>query len=103
MLIESYSQADTEFYDISKCRVLGLCTGALSAAAVSCSNNTVDLVPLAVEAVIAAFRTGMVVTDAAKRIAPWSNDSQSWSMIVPGTASTEAVQKFGADVVSSPH
>jgi hypothetical protein len=61
----------------------------------------VDLVPLGVEAVIAAFRTGMVVTDAAKRIAPWGEDSQSWSMIVPGTASIEAVEQFGADVVSA--
>lgn len=60
-----------------------------------------DLVPLGVEAVIAAFRTGMVVTDAAKRIAPWGEDSQSWSMIVPGTASIEAVEQFGADVVSA--
>lgn len=94
------SQADKEFYSSTQCRVLGLCTGALSAAAVSCSHSTVDLVPLGVAAVIAAFRTGLLVTDAAKRIAPWSDDSQSWSIIVPGTASIEAVQKFGADVVS---
>ena len=97
----THSQADKEFYNSSKCRVLGLCTGALSAAAVSCSHSAVDLVPLGVKAVIAAFRTGMLVTDSAKRIAPCTDDSQSWSIIVPGTASLEAVQQFGADAVST--
>ncbi|KAJ6092090.1 Type I Polyketide synthases (Type I PKS) [Penicillium canescens] len=92
-------QVERESYNISKCRVLGVCTGAFAAAAVSCSYNTVGLVPLAVEAVIAAFRTGVAVTDAAKRVAPWSGDNQSWSIIVPGSASTEAVQKFNEETI----
>jgi iterative type I PKS product template protein len=94
-----HSQAQREYHNVTQCRVLGLCTGAFAAAAVSCSHNTVDLVPLAVEAVIAAFRTGIVVTDAAKRVAPWSDENQSWSLLVPGSASTEAVEKFREETV----
>lgn len=35
---------------------LGFCTGALAAAAVSCSSNTLELVPLAIQAVRLVFR-----------------------------------------------
>ncbi|KAJ5698625.1 Type I Polyketide synthases (Type I PKS) [Penicillium macrosclerotiorum] len=92
-------QAETESYNTSKLRVLGICTGAFAAAAVSCSDNTVGLIPLAVEAVIAAFRTGVSVINAAKRVAPWSGDNQSWSIIVPGSSSTKSVQKFTEETI----
>ncbi|CAI7591626.1 unnamed protein product [Penicillium glandicola] len=93
------SQAEAESYNTTKCRVLGLCTGAFAAAAVSCSFSTLDLLPSAVDAVIAAFRTGIAVTDAAKRVAPRSGDSQSWSIIIPGSVSTEAVPKFNQETI----
>lgn len=83
-------------------RVLGLCTGALAAAAVSCSRSTLDLIPLAVCAVIAAFRTGMHATDVAQRIAPLESMNRSWSMIVAGLASAEAaVNEFSEQTVST--
>ncbi|OCK75289.1 ketoacyl-synt-domain-containing protein [Lepidopterella palustris CBS 459.81] len=88
------SQADTCYYDADKSRVVGLCTGALAAAAVSCSRSTLDLVPLAVDAVTVAFRTGIQVTDVAQRVAPLHESDQSWSIIVPGSTSFEAVHKF---------
>jgi len=50
-----------------------------------------------------AFRTGMCVTDVANRVAPFlHNDSdQSWSIIVPGSTSFEAVHKFCDQTVST--
>ncbi|KAB8801877.1 hypothetical protein FH972_026699 [Carpinus fangiana] len=88
------SQADNVSYGADSSRVAGLCTGAFAAAAVSCSRSTLDIVPLAVDAVIAAFRTGMQVTEVGKRIAPSLDSDKSWSIIVPDAASTDAVHKF---------
>ncbi|KFY66032.1 hypothetical protein V497_01138 [Pseudogymnoascus sp. VKM F-4516 (FW-969)] len=86
------SQAGTcEFAE--KAGALGLCTGALAAAAVSCSGNILDLVPLSVDAVTAAFRTGMLVADMATRVSP-GKVGDSWSIIVSGSTSTEALNKF---------
>ncbi|EED13291.1 hypothetical protein TSTA_057800 [Talaromyces stipitatus ATCC 10500] len=65
------------FISVLEAGVLGLCTEAFSAAAVSCSYSTVDLVPLAVDAVTAKFRTGIVVTEIAQSLATCVNDEQS--------------------------
>ena len=82
-----YSRVDSQHYGTDNARVLGLCTGALAAAAVSCSQSTLELIPLAVCAVRVAFRTGLYATDAAQRVAP---SDRSWSMTVSGLASAEA-------------
>nr|APX43974.1 polyketide synthase [Pestalotiopsis microspora] len=88
------SQADSwEFYS-KYSGVIGLCTGALAAAAVVCSRNTLELVPIAVDAVVVAFRTGMRVADMAQRLDPSDSLDQSWSFVVPGASSAEAVEKY---------
>ncbi|RCI15849.1 hypothetical protein L249_1704 [Ophiocordyceps polyrhachis-furcata BCC 54312] len=86
--------SQTDSWDSSSSRVAGICTGALAAAAVSCSRNAVELVPLAVEAVTAAFRVGMLVADVAQRVAPSKTLEESWSVLVPGAASYETVRSF---------
>lgn len=55
---------------------LGLCTGALAAAAVSCSSNTLELLPLAVETIRVAFRVGTLVENMARCIEPWEFEAQ---------------------------
>ncbi|KAI0199062.1 hypothetical protein F4808DRAFT_471964 [Astrocystis sublimbata] len=80
-------------------RYVGLCTGALSAAAVSCSRSTLDLVPKAVDAIIVAFRTGIHVTEVAERIAPTNSAGETWSIIVTGSTASGAVQKFCAQSI----
>lgn len=55
---------------------LGFCTGALAAAAVSCSSNALELLPLAIEAVRLAFRIGILVDNMAGCIEPWGGDAQ---------------------------
>ena len=95
------SQVGPQHYCGDNARILGLCTGALAAAAVSCSRSTLDLIPLAVCAVIAAFRTGMHAADVAQRVAPLGTSDRSWSMIVSGLASAEAaVKSFCEQTVS---
>ena len=88
------SQADPAYPCADNARILGLCTGALAAAAVSCSRSTLNLIPMAVEAVIVAFRIGMHVTDVGKRLETSQEIDQSWSMIVAGSASSEIVHRF---------
>ena len=87
------SQVDSQHYCSDNARILGLCTGALAAAAVSCSQSTLELIPLAVCAVTVAFRTGMQAIDVAQRIVPSNTSDPSWSMIVAGLASVEAAVK----------
>ncbi|CAK3875036.1 Conidial yellow pigment biosynthesis polyketide synthase [Lecanosticta acicola] len=91
------AQSDLEYPSASNARILGLCTGSLTASAVSCSRSTLDLVSLAVETVKIAFKTGQRVTDAAQRLEPASEAKldQSWSMIVGGSQEAAlAVNKF---------
>ena len=99
MLNDPSSQVDSRPYNGDNARVLGLCTGALAAAAISCSESTLGLVPLAILAIKVAFRVGLHAVDAARRIAPDASNP-SWSMIVPGVASAEAaVENFCAETV----
>ncbi|XXG97472.1 hypothetical protein Hte_003774 [Hypoxylon texense] len=88
------SRADPQYPSAENARVLGLCTGALAATAVSCSRSTLDLVPVAVDAVVAAFRTGMLVTSVKRRVEHSQDADQSWSMVVSGSTSSEAVHAF---------
>ncbi|KAI4180806.1 MAG: hypothetical protein L6R41_007007, partial [Letrouitia leprolyta] len=97
------SQADPRYHCGDNARTLGICTGALAAAAVSCSQSTLDLVPLGVTAVKVAFRTGMHVTDVAQRVAPVDSVSRNWSMIVAGLESTQAaVEEFCGQTILPP-
>ena len=96
------SQADPIDFSADRARVSGLCTGALAAAAVACSRSTLDLVPLAVDAVVVAFRTGVRVTDVAHQIAGSEESRQSWSIIIPGSSSSDAVNQFCAQSVRTP-
>ncbi|KIL93105.1 hypothetical protein FAVG1_03082 [Fusarium avenaceum] len=88
------SQAGIASYDAQNTRVVGLCTGAFAAAAVSCSSFTADLIPMAVSSVIAAFRTGLLVTDTARRVEPSQDLSQSWAVLVPGQKASAMLKEF---------
>lgn len=80
---------------------MGLCTGAFAAAAVSSSKTTSDLVPLGIDAIVAAFRTGMLVTDVAKRVDRTHELDQSWAFLVPGSAAADLVKAFSEKSVSN--
>ncbi|KAL2020283.1 hypothetical protein VTK56DRAFT_8607 [Thermocarpiscus australiensis] len=88
------NQADSWYNGRQQVLAIGLCLGGLAAAAVSCSCSTLDLIPRAVDAVTAAFRTGMRGTETAKRLAPLQDLEESWSMLFSGSAASESLAKF---------
>lgn len=88
------TNSDSWYADVTKSRVIGLCTGALSAAVLSCSRNLLDFSTLAVQAVTVAFRTGVVVNNAVKSLSTTESSDQSWSMIVPDAATAAHVRSF---------
>ncbi|KAI1826624.1 polyketide synthase [Xylaria intraflava] len=59
---------------------LGICTGGLAAAAISCSKNVFEISRLGVQAVTVAFRLGMQVSKRAGLLG--YSLPQSWSMVV---------------------
>ena len=77
--------------------MLGLCTGLLAGSVVASSKNVVDLLPLAVEAVRIAFRTGTCVGSAAHAI---DASRESWSTIVASIseqAAKTAIAEFHSE------
>ena len=66
----------------------------MAAAAVSYSRSALELIPMAIDAVIVAFRTGIRVVDTAQRVEPSDISDQSWSVIVSGSGSAGEVFKL---------
>lgn len=80
--------------------MVGLCTGTFAAAAVSCSRSVTDLIPVAIEATVTAFRTGMLVEDAARRLVPSQDLNQSWAVLIEGAKSAALIHEFAERSVS---
>jgi hypothetical protein len=74
--------------------LLGLCSGAFAAAAISACKSLSELLPAAVQIVRVTFRFGLCILDVRNRI---EQTDASWSMVVrdlmPGAAS-EALKEF---------
>jgi hypothetical protein len=59
---------------------------------------------MAVSSVVAAFRTGLLVTDTARRVDPNQDLNRSWALLVPGQKAAKAVQEFwDANVSDTAH
>ncbi|TKX24669.1 polyketide synthase-like protein [Elsinoe australis] len=71
-------------------RVLGLCTGALAAAAIVSAKSLSELVPLAVEAVRVAFRAGACVAAAKQVLQQPGDENEPWSSIVMNVSEKDA-------------
>ncbi|KAJ5947462.1 Type I Polyketide synthases (Type I PKS) [Penicillium verhagenii] len=70
--------------------LIGLCTGSLAAAAISCSRTVAELIPLGIESVVVAFWVGMNAFRKANVLAPSSPASpKSWSLTVAGITEIE--------------
>ncbi|KAB2579259.1 Non-reducing polyketide synthase pks27 [Lasiodiplodia theobromae] len=87
--ISHCAQPGTSYPDASSTRIVGLCTGLLTGAAVSCTQSLTELIPVAVQTVVLAFRTGLVVADVRDRIDMGQPD-RSWSIMIPGLSGTAA-------------
>ena len=84
---------------------IGLCTGALAAAAVASSSSLANLLPAAVHSVIVAFRTGLRAVDVARStsVEAKSDLSDDWSLLCAGLTIEQAesvIETFASDVVS---
>lgn len=81
-----------EYPSESNTHIVGSCTGLLAAAVVSSSRSFVDLLPVAVEVVRIAFRLGSLVNEVRDQIEQSSNQSTSWSVVLPGLCESDAVR-----------
>lgn len=70
--------------------VIGLCTGLLSSAAVSCSQTVGELVPIAVDTVVVALRLGLCVSRVQDMVASDKPASLSWCALVSGLDELDA-------------
>ncbi|KXJ91143.1 melanin synthase [Microdochium bolleyi] len=68
----------------------GLCTGLFAASAIASSPSLSTLLPVAVQVVLMAFRTGNYVSSMAERLRSASNGQESWTYVLPGVKDTEA-------------
>lgn len=78
-----FNAAGKQYPQAQDSYVLGLCTGALAAAAVSSSSSLSELLPIAVQTVLISFRLGLCVTDMRDRLELSTEErNKSWSIVV---------------------
>ncbi|KAL6716883.1 hypothetical protein ACLMJK_004795 [Lecanora helva] len=81
--IRYYGEGSRPFPKASNSYLVGVCTGAFAAAAISTSQTLSELVPAGIEAAIAAFRTGLRSLELGRDIEGDSAETpQSWSGVV---------------------
>lgn len=81
-----------------------MCTGQLAACAVSSASTVVELVPLAVQAVVIAFRTGLQVTKTRELLENGADKNKNWSYIVPkldAALAAARIEQFSESAVGS--
>ncbi|KAB8659338.1 hypothetical protein FH972_026227 [Carpinus fangiana] len=74
-----------EIPNIQETRFVGLCTGLFAAAAVASARSLSELIPIAVETVRIAFRTGTCVGIAKDDLQNADDGSSTWSTIITAT------------------
>ena len=72
--------------------VIGICSGALAAAAISSSTTFSNLVPAAVHSVVISFRTGLRSAEAGLTISSSKGSRGDWSLLVSRITIVEAQQ-----------
>ncbi|KAL9101302.1 MAG: hypothetical protein Q9163_003414 [Psora crenata] len=81
--IRDHGDGSRPYPNPSETAVLGLCTGSFAAAAISTSTSVFELLPVAVETVLIAFRTGLRSIEVRDDIERGSETaSPVWSVIV---------------------
>ncbi|KAG5775036.1 hypothetical protein H9Q73_011283 [Fusarium xylarioides] len=100
--IDYLARSDKQHPPASPAFLLGICTGSIAAAAVSCAKDVFEILRLGVEAATVAFRLGMHVRRRAENLA-YSTPS-SWSMILSSNQEelvSEALEEFSKGKVRS--
>lgn len=79
----AYEQNSSESYPTaSENIIIGVCLGELSAAAVSLASSLTQLLPLAVESVRVAFRTGLMADRVSRELERPVSPRQNWSIAI---------------------
>ena len=81
--------------------LVGLCTGSLAAAAISCSGSVIDMVQFGIESVLVAFWVGMHASRKARAL---SSSDKPWALTIAGIMLTEfekAIQPYWKTLVCS--
>jgi Starter unit:ACP transacylase in aflatoxin biosynthesis len=68
--------------------LVGLCTGLFAATAIASSPSLSELVPIGVQVVLMAFRTGGHIAALANHLQKGPQLSDSWTYVVPGAGET---------------
>lgn len=82
---------------------VGICTGSLAAAAITCCQSSLEPLPVAFQTVILAYRLGAHAAETGGPYHGGERGSQCWSIAVPNTGAeyaTEAIARFAATKVS---
>ncbi|KAI6776042.1 hypothetical protein HG530_002800 [Fusarium avenaceum] len=88
--IEYLARSNIEHAASSTCRFLGICTGGLAAAAISCSQNVFEITQLGAQAVTVAFRQGVYIQRRAENLG--YPTPVSWSVVIPSTDKDRAME-----------
>ncbi|KAI0017704.1 polyketide synthase [Xylariomycetidae sp. FL0641] len=86
-------RSEKEYEDVTDAentKLSGLCTGLFAATAIASSPSLSSLLPIAVQVVLMAFRTGSYVASLAERLSPPAEKSESWTYVVPSVKQSEA-------------
>jgi len=71
--------------------VAGMCSGLFAASAISAAQTVSELVPIAIDTVLLAFRTGLYAIEVRDRIEKHSPATSSWSVVIPGIQDATAL------------
>ncbi len=102
------SHAEKNYEDVTqhdRTYLVGLCSGLFAASAIASTPSLSSLVPIAVQAVLMAFRLGLHVAALSDRLSLPTDRSESWTHVVPGLGEKEAravLEDFNNSNVSSP-
>lgn len=81
---------------------VALCIGQIAASAVGLARSLTELVPLAVEAVRLAFRTGVAAVNAKSDIEAQIVDDQTWALglsLASGLAEADNIDRVNVNLV----
>ncbi|KAI1372948.1 polyketide synthase [Hypoxylon crocopeplum] len=76
--------------DYENTKLSGLCTGLFAATAIASSYSLSTLLPIAIQIVLMAFRTGSHVASLAERLSPPIEKSESWTYVLPAAKEADA-------------
>lgn len=70
--------------------LIGMCTGSLAVAAISCCRTLSELLPVAVQVVVLSLRAGTLAADIRARLQVDSDPESSWASMFPGLTAARA-------------